>query len=214
MTRVTLVLALPLGTGVLLFNHDLVVAWVGPAQYAGRLLTTSLAALCVMFALQRVAVTGSFVMGWIKLLSATALIQAIAYIGLSFWLGRRLGLGGITLSLVLVVVPQNIILWLKMAGEFDVKPIALVAGIFMRSVVPLGCAAAVAWLVHSHVIVRRHHLQGFFAESAAFVIVYCVLAYFLLLENIDRDDVNRYLRSILDRGRSVQMLVRRALKVA
>ena len=210
MTRATFVLALPLATGVLLFNHDLVVAWVGEAQYAGRLLTVSLAILCAVYGAQRVAVISCFVVGWIKLLSTTALVQGVVYIGLAFWLGRRLGLGGITLSLVLVMIPQNIILWRKLAREFGLKPIALLSRCFLRSIVPLGCAAGAAWLVHGHVVIRRHHLQGFLAEAMTFIVIYCVLAYFLSLEGVDREDVNRHLNG----GRFVSAWFRRVIKVA
>jgi O-antigen/teichoic acid export membrane protein len=214
MTRAILVLALPLATGVLLFNRDLVVSWVGAEQYAGRLLTVSLALFCLCFAVQRVAIISSFVVGWMRLLSATALGQGVAYIGLSLWLGRRLGLGGITLSLVLVIIPQNIVLWRKLAQEFDLKPVAMVIRSLVRGIVPLGCASEAAWVVHGHVVIRHHHLEGFLAESLTFVVVYCVLAYFLSLERIDRDDVRRHLSRAIKRGRSVQTVLMRALKAA
>ncbi|MGB0122318.1 MAG: oligosaccharide flippase family protein, partial [Silvibacterium sp.] len=47
-TRLLMGLTLPLAVGALLFNRDLVTTWVGPRQYAGTLLTASLAGFCVV----------------------------------------------------------------------------------------------------------------------------------------------------------------------
>jgi O-antigen/teichoic acid export membrane protein len=214
MMRMMLALALPLAVGVLLFNRDLVVAWVGEAQYAGRLLTICLAIYCATFAVQRIAIIHCFVLGWMKLLSATAFLQGAVYFGLALWLGRRLGLGGITLSLVVVIIPQNIILWIKLGRQFNLNPLGFISKYLLQSIFPLGSAAGLAWLVHGHIIVRRHHFQGLLAEMLTFLVVYCVVAYFVLLERLDREDVNRYLRAALNRGRFVQSLLRRGMMVA
>jgi hypothetical protein len=187
---------------------------VGEAQYAGRLLTICLAIYCATFAVQRIAIIHCFVLGWMKLLSATAFLQGAAYFGLALWLGRRLGLGGITLSLVVVIVPQNIILWIKLGRQFNLNPLRFITKYLLKSILPLASAAGLAWLVHGHIVIRRHHFQGLLAEMLTFLVVYCVVAYFVLLERLDREDVNRYLRAALNRGRFVQSLLRRGMMVA
>ncbi len=201
LTRFLLLLALPLATGVLLFNRDLVVCWVGPQQYAGRLLTVTLAIFCVVIAIQRVAIVYSFVLGWMRLLTITAFTQGLANFGLAFYLGRRLGLGGITLALVIVVLPQCVILWHRLAKFFEIHVLTFLARCFLRSVIPLAGATALGLLVHARVTIKPRHLTGIMAEALVFTVVYAVLAYWLSLPSQDRQDVDRYLRAFGKIGR-------------
>lgn len=209
LVRLMLVLCLPLAIGILLFNHDLVVVWVGSPQYAGRLLTMSLGVCCIGIAMQRVAVNHTIILGWMRMLSATTLAQGACFFGLALWLGHRLGLGGITLSLALVIIPQNVILWRRLNREFRLNAVGLLRGCLSRSIVPLGIAAALSWLIHDHIVIRHHHLQGFLAETFVFVAVYGVLAYFLSLQADDRAQVNHHFGNLVAQSRLVGMRVRR-----
>jgi O-antigen/teichoic acid export membrane protein len=182
---------LPLAVGVLLFNRDVVVAWVGPQQYGGPLLTTSLAAFCVVNAIQRLAIVFSFVFGWMRVLSVTAVIQGLANFALAFYLGRRLGLGGITLALVIVTIPQFIILLMKIDEYLKVDIVGLLGKFLARSVVPLAAAAATALLVHAHVTIGYRHFVGLFSELLTFVAIYGLLAWFFVASDRDRHDVGR-----------------------
>ena len=137
-TRLLLALTLPLATGVLLFNHDLVTTWVGGQQYAGMLLTASLAAFCIIVSLQRVAISYSFTFGWMRLLTTTALIQGLANFGLGILFAKLFGLGGITLALVIVVLPQSVILWHRVGRFLEVNVPSLLGGCMARALVPLG----------------------------------------------------------------------------
>jgi O-antigen/teichoic acid export membrane protein len=209
LTRFLLVMALPLAAGVMLFNHDLVVAWVGPAQYAGTLLTVTVALFCVIIAVQRVSIVYAFVLGWIRLLTVTAFAQGLANFALAYYLGRRLGLGGITLALVIVVLPQNILLWRRLGKFFEINVPAFLAQCLLRSVLPLGAAAALSLLVHAHVIIAPRHLGGFMAEALTFTAVYSILAYWFSLSPHDREDVNRYLRALAKIGGSARQRLSR-----
>ena len=80
--RLTLLLTLPLAAGVLLFNRDMVCAWVGPQQYAGDLLSVGLAAFCVIVAVQHVTMIYSFVIGWVRFLTVTSVLQGLANVAL------------------------------------------------------------------------------------------------------------------------------------
>ncbi|HEX3435183.1 MAG TPA: hypothetical protein VHT24_00330 [Pseudacidobacterium sp.] len=201
--RLLLALTLPLATGVLLFNQDVVITWVGPKQYAGTLLTASLAAFCIIVAIQRMAITYSFVFGWMRLLTTTALIQGAANFGLAFYLAKQLGLGGITLALVIVVLPQTIILWHRIGRFLEVNVTGLLGGCVTRSLIPLGCAAVCSFLVHRMVVIGQRHFLALLAEMLAFTLVYAVLAYPLVLFEHDRTEVKRYLRSFAGRGKSM-----------
>ena len=140
-TRLLMTLTLPLAVGALLFNRDLVTTWVGPRQYAGTLLTASLAGFCIIASIQRMAVDYSFVFGWMRLLTATSLLQGIANFGLAFLFAKLFGLGGIMLALVLVLLPQTIILWYRVGNFLKVNVVALYGECFLRRSSP-GCGSS------------------------------------------------------------------------
>jgi O-antigen/teichoic acid export membrane protein len=189
--RLMLLFNLPLAVGVVLFNRDVVVCWVGAQQYAGTLLTASLAAFFTVNAIQRLAIVFSFIFGWIRLLSVTSLLQGIANFGLAFYLGRRLGLGGITLALVIVTIPQAIILLRKIDGYLKVDIVRLLGATAVRSIVPLAVASTIGLLVHVRVTVVHGHFVGLFCEILSFIAVYGVLAWFFIASDRDRHDVRR-----------------------
>ena len=213
LTRLLLALTLPLATGVILFNRDLVVTWVGPQQYAGTLLTASLAAFCVIVALQRVAVVFSFSFGWMKVLTSTALLQGGANFVLAYFLAKQVGLGGITLALVIVVLPQTIILWQRVGKFLEVNVLALFAECVGRAVVPLGGASICSVIVHRMVVIQQRHFLGLAAETLTFLIVDAALAYPLVLLDQDRQEVKRYTGKFVGRGRSVPRRLARAFGV-
>lgn len=201
-TRLLLTLTLPLALGVLLFNRDLVTVWVGPRQYAGTLLTASLAGFCVIASIQRVAIDYSFTFGWMRLLTVTSLLQGIANFGLAFFLAKLLGLGGITLALAIVIVPQTIILWHRIGRFLKVNVVALYGESFLRALIPLMAASLAGWgLVHPFVQIREHAFVPLIVEMLAFAVVYLALAYRFMLFEHDREEIWRYGRSFATRGK-------------
>ena len=210
LSRLLLMFNLPLAMGVLLFNRDLVVTWVGVQQYAGTLLTGSLAAFCVVNAIQRLVILFAFIFGWMRLLSITAIIQGVANFGLAFYLGRHLGLGGITLALVIVLLPQLVILIRKIDGYLKVNIAALFGNTVLRAIVPLAAAAALGLLVHAHVTIAKHHYFGLLAESAAFIATYAALGWFFVMTSQDHNDARRFANGALSRWRKTRTEVTEA----
>ncbi len=203
-TRLLMGLTLPLAVGALLFNRDLVTTWVGPRQYAGTLLTASLAGFCVVASVQRVAIDYSFVFGWMRLLTTTSLLQGIANFGLAFLFAKLFGLGGITLALTIVLLPQTVILWRRVGRFLKVNVVALYGECFLRALIPLSAAALVSWgTVHRFARIRQHAFFPLLAEIIVFTLVYGALAYPLMLFDHDRREIRRYGRNFVNRGRSV-----------
>lgn len=202
LTRLLMTMTLPLAFGVLLFNQDLVTTWVGPRQYAGRLLTTSLAAFCIIASVQRLAIDYSFVFGWMRLLTVTAFLQGVANFGLAFFFAKLFGLGGITLALAIVIVPQTVILWYRVGQFLKINIAAMFADSFLRAIIPISAASLVSWYgVHRFVRIRQHSFAPLLAEVFAFTIVYATLAYFLMLFEHDRNEIKRYGRGVANRGK-------------
>jgi O-antigen/teichoic acid export membrane protein len=209
LTRLLLLLSLPLALGVMLFNRDLVVTWVGPQQYAGTLLTVTLALFCIVIALQKIAMIFSFVLGWMRLLTLTGFLQGVANFALGLYLGRKLGLGGITLSLLLVVLPQTCLLWKKIGKFFQFNTLTFLAGSTLRCVLPLLAASALGLGVRSFLIIRQKHLGPFLVEFFVFTITYAAVAYRFSLAPQDKDDIKIYIartaRSFRTRETSEEM---------
>lgn len=205
--RLMLLMTFPLALGVALFNRDLVTCWVGLQQYGGNLLTGTLAMYVAVSAVQGIAILFSFVFGWVRLLAISSLLQGAANFGLAYILGKKIGLGGITLALVLVLLPQLVILSRRLDRELGINVGLSVGMSVLRGAVPLACAAAAGLAVHSVVHIARKHYAGFVAEAATFVAVYAIGAYFITMHPEDRADARRYLSRMLHGGRAIQQRV-------
>lgn len=213
LTRIALLLTLPLGLGVILFNRDLVTCWVGPQQYAGTLLTVTLAFFVVLDCIRNLSVLFSFAQGWMRLLTATSLAQGIANFGLSFLFGKWLGLGGVTLALSVVMLPQLVLLVRKIDKTFSAGVPAHLAENVFRLIIPLALAGAAGEFVHFKVRIAHHSFSGLLLECLTFLVVYFTSAYLLAMHHQDRADVRRYLASISHLGKRIGSHVARMAHV-
>lgn len=209
--RLQLFLVLPFSIGVLLFNRDLVTAWVGDKQYAGNVLTICLSIYCVINTIQGIALRYSYVFGWMRLLATTSILQGLACFGLGFYLSRIMGLGGIGVALVISVLPQVTILFYKIGQHLRVDVGGTLTQCILRSAFPLVAASIVSLAVHSYVTIRTHHFGGLVAECLSFIVIYFPLAYFLFLVDRDRDDLNRFARGLANQSVGMGLRVSRAL---
>lgn len=195
--KLTLVLTMPLAAGVLLFNRDLVAAWVGPAQYAGSGVTAALAALCIIIGVEHIASIFCFTTGLVRPQTVATLLEAAANVGLGLWLGRKIGLAGIAWSLVIVVTPYTIYLMSRLARDLRFDVTNLLASSFLRPL-PAVLLASFFGLLVRHVLVGHsattaHRFLLLISESAAFVLVYVVTAYNVAMSSQDRQDIRSYL---------------------
>ena len=203
LVRLLLLMAMPLSIGVLLFNRDVVTTWVGEQQFAGKLMTISLAIYCVTLGIQNLAILFAFVFGWVRLLSLTALLQGVANFGLAFYLGKRLGVGGVTLALVLVLLPQLVVLLIKIDRYLHIQSALFIAQCLLQSAFPLAAASALGYMVHGHVQIAHRHYASLAAELSMFAAVYSALAWRFQLADEDRSDARRYAQRIYHRLRSI-----------
>lgn len=194
--RLMLMMTFPLAIGTFLFNQDVVTCWVGLRMYAGGYVTIFLACYVAVSAIQGLAILFSFVVGWIRLLAVTSCLQGIANFALGYYLGKRMGLPGIILSLLIVMCPQLFLLLHRLGHFLELHPLRMILSSILRTLVPLGFAAAAGLLVHGHVHIARHRYGGLLAECLAFSVAYSIGAYFLVMHDQDRRDTNRYMKQI------------------
>lgn len=200
LVRLMVMMTAPLAVGVFLFNKDMVTCWVGPKMFAGALLTDTLAVYVGLSALVSLSVLFSYIFGWVRLLAVIALLQGVANIGVGYYLGKTMGLGGIMLALAMLLIPQLVLLLTKVSRKLQLNSASLLAGIALRAVLPLALAAAAGLLVHGHVYIARHHFAGFLAEAAAFSAIYAFGAYFMIMHRQDQADTRRYLSGVVQLG--------------
>lgn len=203
LVRLTLLMTFPLAIGVVLFNQDLVTCWVGPKMYAGPLLTDTLAVYVGLSALLGLSVLFSYVFGWVRLLAGIALLQGVANIGAGYYLGKTLGLGGITLALAVLLIPQMVFLLTLVSRRLQLNSVRLLATLVLRAALPLALASAAGLYVHSQVQIALHHFGGLIAETVAFTAVYSLGAYWLMMHKEDQADARRYISAILQTGRKL-----------
>lgn len=198
--KLTVMLTMPLAAGVLLFNRDLVTAWVGPAQYAGFGVTAALAALCMIIGVEHIASIFCFTVGFVRPQTVATLLEAGANIALGLWLGRTIGLAGVACALVIVVTPYTIYLMSRLARELNFSVSRLLASSFLRPLPAVLLASACGLLVR-HALVNRVPVAGYrflllLAESIAFVLAYAAGAYTVAMTAEDRQDIRAYLSHV------------------
>ena len=207
LVRLMLMMTIPLAVGVFLFNKDVVTCWVGPRMYAGPLLTDTLAVYLGLSALLSLSILFSYVFGWVRLLAVIAFVQGVANIAVGYYLGKKLGLGGITLALALLLIPQTVILLVKVSRSLSLNTARVIAEAVFRSLVPLGLAAAGGLYIHAHVYIARHHFGGLIAEGLAFTAIYAIGAYFIIMHKQDQADARHYMLTIVQYGRKLHSKV-------
>ena len=97
-----LVLSVGLGLGLLVFNQSLITLWVGEAQYAGNMMTISLALFASCAVINHVNSLVLVAYGAVRLLSVISIVGGVSNLGLSLILGKFLGLQGVMVASAVV----------------------------------------------------------------------------------------------------------------
>ncbi|MDB5174743.1 MAG: polysaccharide biosynthesis protein [Phycisphaerales bacterium] len=171
--RYNLLIVLPAAVGLIAFNGPTVRLWLGPGQYAGMLLTASLAGFIVLMCIGHVAFIFVAAVGRMRVTSTLAVAEGVINLGLSIWLGRRMGVQGVMLATLLANLPTTAYMVWFAAKEFRVTvPEAL------QSLVR-GTAPAVLSGVGVLVILRLNpptDWSALIGDAAAFGVLHCAAA--------------------------------------
>jgi O-antigen/teichoic acid export membrane protein len=96
--RYSLVCASGVAVGVLMFNREVIVRWVGAAQYAGPTMTTALAVFAILSIVNHLLWLVLVAFGRVRWMSLGGFALGVANVGLSIVLGRRYGIGGVMVA--------------------------------------------------------------------------------------------------------------------
>lgn len=109
--RYSMLLAVSLALVIINMNRLLVSVWVKPQQYAGDLMTISLAIFVIIAIINHVNGTMVVVFGNIRYWSILSFATGIVNLGLSFFLGKLLGVQGVAVSIAVTCLPGLIFLY-------------------------------------------------------------------------------------------------------
>jgi len=97
-----LVLSLGLGLGLLVLSRSLITLWVGEGQYAGNVMTVSLALFAIGTVINHVNALVLVAYGAVRLMSIISIVGGVCNLGLSLLLGKMLGLQGVMVASAVV----------------------------------------------------------------------------------------------------------------
>jgi O-antigen/teichoic acid export membrane protein len=183
--RYNYLLALPLVAGLLLFNKQLVTLWVGPGQYAGDLMTVALAVFALLITVSHVNVTFVFASGNIRRFSLVAILEGIANLGLSLWLGRLIGPPGVMVATVIANIPSTTYLLVLSMRLLKVGVLEYLLECILPTMLPIAIGI-VATILAGRLITGSGWLS-FITQGAVLMIVYCVIVYRLNLNRKERE---------------------------
>ena len=170
----------PLLLGILLLNQQLVAAWVGPDQYAGNLMTTFLAGVCLLLCLGHVSCIFLVAKGEIKSLARLSLIEGIINLGLSFLLGHYVGLAGVMLATLIAHLPMFLFLQARGMRSFGIKLLAYTRYVVWPFIIPGGISMLCVLLFIK--IFNYSNWVSFGLGSSVLLLVYICMSYFFALD--------------------------------
>jgi O-antigen/teichoic acid export membrane protein len=200
--RYNLLIILPAAVGLLAFNGTTVRLWLGPGQFAGMLLTASLAGFMVLLCVGHVAFIFVTTAGKIRGTSALAVGEGLANLGLSIWLGRRLGAQGVMLATLLANFPTTAyMLWISVR-EFQVRWRDMVFHSLLPGSAPVVVSGAALFAIIR--VVPPVGWASLVGDSIAFCTVHAAAVFLLGLSAADRRATHAVLTArIVSRRRSL-----------
>lgn len=103
--RYSLLLVIPLSVGLIGYNRWAITIWMGQVQYAGDILTITLAVFAITQVIIHLNAIILVAYGNIRLMSVFGLCGGVVKVLLAIWLSRTIGLQGVMLANMIVDLP-------------------------------------------------------------------------------------------------------------
>lgn len=192
--RFTLLLVLPLAAGLCLLNRSLITLWVGERQYAGDLMTYALAAFALLITVSHASLTFVFASGKIRTLGLVSVLEGVTNLGLSLWLGRRIGLAGVMVATVIANVPTTSYLLAVSLRALGLGAGRYVSECVVPSLLPIaaGCSAALL----ARMLLPGNGWFAFLVQGSTLVLFHAVTAFRFNLTSSEREWVGTRLRPV------------------
>jgi O-antigen/teichoic acid export membrane protein len=186
--RATMLLVMPLFGGIIMLNRQMIELWVGIRQYAGASMTCALAIFAVLITVGHVNDTFIFASGKIRPMSIVSLLQGIANLALSLWLGKVLGLSGIMWASVIANIPATIYIFRIAMKQLHINYSEYLRVCALPTVVPLVLGTVVSYLVYR--VIPAFGWVSFLLQAVTLIVVYVGSVYRLSLMPDERSWIN------------------------
>ncbi len=175
--RYSLLAGFPLAVGIIAFNKSIVSLWVGPAQYAGDLMSVGLAFFAVTQIISHLNAAFMVASGNLARWPGLAVVMGAVGLGLALLLGKIFGIQGVLIGIAAADFPVFCYLFTKTLALLKVSPQL----VFVESVrSPFYIALLLSFL---GVIPRLFRLDALFAVVIGVPVVF-IVAWFILLFRI------------------------------
>lgn len=136
--RYTIIAAVGIAFGYVIFGEALLSIWVGPEQFGGNTLVVPLAIFVVLITFSNIDYTYIIAGGRVHKLARWVVIEGLANVILSVLLGRWLGIEGVILATIIALSPRIVYQSVSVRRELDVPLMP-----FLQSCIFPSLAAAV-----------------------------------------------------------------------
>lgn len=167
--RYSLLLALPLAIGIIGFNEVVISAWVGPAQFAGNVMSLALAIFTLTQVINHINAMITLAAGDMRRWSTVSIVTSITSLTLSYFLGKMFGLQWVMVAIALMDFPNAIFLFQRSLDGLELSPIRLWREAFKPTL-----------LVCLPLCVFVFYLKAMSQMATLFSIVFCISLFAVL----------------------------------
>lgn len=190
--RYSLLLIMPIAFGIISLNRLLVSIWVGPQQFAGDLMTISMAIFAISAVINHVNGTIIVVFGNIRHWSTLSIIVGITNVLLALVLGKLLGFQWVAVSLVLTCLPSLIFLFYRSMQSLRISFLQLWRDVYKPTMISSIPIAILTIIIRYYQVTLS--VRALFMLTGLYVIFWIIGVYSFGINDKERNTINHYLQ--------------------
>jgi O-antigen/teichoic acid export membrane protein len=190
--KYSLLFALPLGIGILIFNKTAITLWVGEVQYAGEIFTTALSIFIITQVIIHLNCAFLIAFGKVKIMSYSFLFTGILKVTLSFLSARSFGISGLMISSAFVDIIECLFLSYIVFNYLELS----IKSIFNFAVFPAikSCSFLIMIPLFSLFITSINDWVPFILSALMFLILWFTGAIIFGISNNERDSIKIFVK--------------------
>lgn len=200
--RLSLMLALSFAGGIFLLNQKFVTLWVGTLQYAGDTMTAALSAFVVLITINHLSYIFFISSGRIFVFGLIGILEGLTNLGLSFWLGRIIGLEGVMLASVVANIPATALVLFISMRRLDIKFIEYIFLCVFRPIAPavIGYLSAYAF----GEIINSEGWLIFISQGFIMAVMCSFTSYLFCLDKYDKEFINLIIKKFINKNSKIK----------
>jgi O-antigen/teichoic acid export membrane protein len=187
--RYSILLALPAGIGILVFNKQFITLWVGINQYAGNIITISLAFFVLTQVVNHINAMVLVATGKMKHWMTLSILNGVVTILIMYFLGRNFGMQWVIVAIVIMDVPPLIFLAYRSLSSLKISYIE----VFRQSLIP-PLLQSLPLIIFSYFIMYSDFITyniGLVFQILNFMLLWLVSLYLFGINKLERETINK-----------------------